>query len=264
MPSWTAGGYTMNPVGPQIDPRYPVFRPDNPVAIGTDDIYRDTFAGGVLRGFQNRPKAAPGYAAMPGTAEYAAAQGQLPQSMGGLLPDLYSQSQQVNAGLLGNAAGNVISGGEGVNPFYGSQVVPTNPSGIYTATPTDPNAPVDTAPSEPEMTGFDAWRAMNINSMLQGQNAGGYGSQAEGFLTGMGTQWADMDDEQKRRAAAAIAQTVRNPSDLDSFMSALSGPATAENLKTLGVTASGNMGQLGDMEMKLAKDRHRASPSQKR
>lgn len=257
MPSWTAGGYTMNPVGPQIDPRYPVFRPDNPVAIGTDDSYRDTFAGGVLRGFQNRPKAAPSYAAMPGTAEYAAAQGQLPQNMAGLLPGLYNQSQQTNAGLLGNAVGTV-------DPFYGSQVVPVNPSGIYTATPTDPNAPPETGDTAPEMTGFDAWRAMNINSMLQGQNAGGYGSQAEGFLTGAGTQWADMDDDQKRRAAAAIAQTVRNPSDLDAFMSALSGPATDENLRLLGVTRSGNMGQLSDMEMKLAKDRHRASPSQKR
>ena len=125
------GGYTLNPVGPQIDPRYPVYRPDTTPQVSTDNAdyqrFLDNFAGGMLRGYQIRPQALAGYGSMPGTAEHA--------------------------GLLGNAAGGqqgmLSPGPTAHDPFAGASFVPTNPTGVYTATPTDPNAPPEEAPAGP-------------------------------------------------------------------------------------------------------------------
>lgn len=115
-------GYDINQVDPRVDPNHPIYRSgglDTPaIDAGNWDEFKNNFAGGMLNGYQIIPKQKPSYAGMLGTAE--------------------NQQAQQMQGLLGN----VGTGQENVNPAAPvGQVVATQPTDTYVATPTDPNAP---------------------------------------------------------------------------------------------------------------------------
>lgn len=55
MAQYSTGGYTMTPMGPQIDPRLPVYRPEIQKGLLSDTKAQDlikNFAGGLLGGYQ--------------------------------------------------------------------------------------------------------------------------------------------------------------------------------------------------------------------
>ena len=120
MQQYRLNGYDISQVGPRVNPDYPIYRAGSlEPAIPTDDWdeFRNNFAGGMLNGYQIIPKQKPSYAGMLGTAE--------------------NQQMQMD-GLLGN----VSTGQENVDPAAPvSQVVATQPTDTWVATPTDPNAP---------------------------------------------------------------------------------------------------------------------------
>lgn len=119
--TYRLNNFDITQVGPRVDERYPIYRSGRTSpAIDTGDSWdewRNTFAGGVLNGFQNIPRAQRQYADLVGTAEHQAANPGV---------DL--------AGLMGNIQTNSTPQ-DPAQPISG--VVATQPTDTWTASPVD-------------------------------------------------------------------------------------------------------------------------------
>ncbi len=137
----------MYPINAPIDPSLPVYRPEQQRGLLSDDQRNDiigSFAGGILNGYQVR---SPSNAATYGLLG------------GGWTNDVQTQGQGASA-----------------SPNFGTvampnQIVPINPSGVYSTTATEGGGAAPTDPSTPQGA-YNMHDIMSVQTSLGGANWG--------------------------------------------------------------------------------------------